>query len=218
MAHMWLKWLRVLRGALGPHEPQRLPGEQPGRREAQLEPRWEGRARGRLLTGGGLTCLHHLLESPLWSLQPLTTAALRPALRRPRVCICLRARFLRAGEIWVRPHRIRDLPLPRLGESSRTGVSGKGRLSSETQPHAPPRALVSHLLPEDGVGLIATHRQGVPLQAEVDGSIVVANVGHVLEGRAQRPRGQQGRAVGQHLHQGSQTLRGPRCSLLIVGP
>ena len=171
-----------------------------------------------MLMGGGLTCLHHLLESPLHSLQPLTTAALKPALRLPRVCICPRARFLRAGEMWVRLHGMGDLPLLRWGESSRTGVSGRGRLRSETQPHTPPRALVSHVLPEDGVGLVAAHRQGVPLQPEVDGGVVVADVGHVLEGRAQRPRGQRGRAVGQHLHQGSQTLQGPRCLLLIVGP
>lgn len=58
--------------------------------------------------------------------------------------------------------------------------------------HAPNHLLspVSHLLPEDWVSLIAAHRQGIPLEAEVDRGIMVADIGHVLEGRAERPRGQ----------------------------
>lgn len=160
VAHMWLKWLRVLRGRWATYEPRGCGESSQAGEEAQLEPRWEGRARGRLLTGGELHTFI-ICKSPLWSLQPLTTAALRPALPPARVCICLRARFLRAGEIWVRPHRIQGpATSPRLGRAPGQGSLEKG--VSALKRLRPPRALVSHLLPEDGVGLIATHRQGVP--------------------------------------------------------
>ena len=86
-------------------------------------------------------------------------------------------------------------------------VSRRRLLHAETQPQPLPRALVSHLLPEDGVGLVAAHGQGVPLEAEVDGGVVVADVGHVLKGGAWRPRGQ-----------GHRPKLGPRCHLPIIGP
>lgn len=47
---------------------------------------------------------------------------------------------------------------------------------------------VSYLIPKDRVGLIATHRQGIPLQTEVHRSIMIPDIGHVLEGKAERPQ------------------------------
>lgn len=46
----------------------------------------------------------------------------------------------------------------------------------------------SYLIPKDRVGLIATHRQGIPLQTEVHRSIMIPDIGHVLEGKAERPQ------------------------------
>lgn len=38
-----------------------------------------------------------------------------------------------------------------------------------------------YLIDEDGVGLVPSHAQRVALQLEVDGRVVVAHVGHVLD-------------------------------------
>lgn len=47
---------------------------------------------------------------------------------------------------------------------------------------------MSYLIPKDRVGLIATHRQGIPLQTEVHRSIMIPDIGHVLKGKAERPQ------------------------------
>ena len=99
VAHTWLKWLTELRRVLGLDGPQKLPGEQPGLRETATATAGGGGV-GAGLTGGGLT-RRHIRWSPRRTAAPSASAALRSALCLPRGCICLRARFLRAGEIWL---------------------------------------------------------------------------------------------------------------------
>lgn len=128
VAHMWLKWLRVLRGRWARMNPRGCRESSQAVSGVQLEPRWEGRARGLLLTGGAyLPSSSARVPTVEFAASDYCWASWRPALRRPRVCICLRAVVLKGWRnMGSDPYRIRDLPLPRLGESSRTGVSGKG--------------------------------------------------------------------------------------------
>lgn len=66
-------------------------------------------------------------------------------------------------------------------EEEEDGVEEEGGERQKLSPirRSPPSP--SHLVPEDGVGLVAAHRQGVALQPQVHGRIVVPDVGHVLQ-------------------------------------
>lgn len=96
-------------------------------------------------------------------------------------------------------------------------LQAEGDAAPPPNPHPPtPTPIPSepHLLPEDGVGLIAAHRQGVPLEAEVDRGVVVADVGHVLEGRAEAG-GQPERAPGPTPPPGPRPMAGPPAALWL---